>query len=69
MNAVALGLELVDQPLRLGCLAPTDADRVAALGKTPGHGRADGVACADQYCYAASFRHDRSLISSELVPY
>ena len=60
VNAVARGPQLVDQPLRLGCIAPADADRVAALGKTPGHGRADGVACADQYCYAAALRHSVS---------
>ena len=51
------GLQFVDQRLRFGGVAPADADRVTALGKSPRHGCADGVACADQYCYAATFRH------------
>jgi hypothetical protein len=58
--------------LRLGCVAPADADGVAALGKAAGYGRADGVACADQYCYAALFCHPcfpiKFLFDTEKIP-
>ena len=63
----ARGLQFIDQSLGFGRVAPADADGVAAFGKAPGHGRADGIACADQYCYAALFRHPCSPISSYLV--
>jgi hypothetical protein len=60
-------LQFVDQGLRLCCVAPADADGVAALGKAPGHSRADGVACADQYCYAALLCHLVLPVSSYLI--
>jgi hypothetical protein len=53
----ARGFQLVDQPLRLGCVTPTNANCITTLGKTPGDGRADGIACADKYCYAAASCH------------
>jgi hypothetical protein len=53
----ARGFQLVDQPLRLGCVTPTNANCITTLGKTPGDRGADGIACADKYCYAAASRH------------
>jgi hypothetical protein len=50
-------LQLADQPLRLGRVTPADANRIAALGKTPGDGSSDGVACAYKYRHAAALRH------------
>jgi hypothetical protein len=46
--------------LRFGCVTPANANCITTLGKTPGDGRADGIACADKYRYAAAFRHRRS---------
>ena len=52
--------QLVHKPLRLGRITPADANRIAALGKTPGDGRSDGIACAYKYRYAAALRHSVS---------
>jgi hypothetical protein len=54
--------QLVHQPLRLGGVTPADANRIAALRKTPGDGRANGISCAYKYRYAAAFRHSVSPI-------
>jgi hypothetical protein len=43
--------------LRLGCVTPANANCITTPGKTPGDGRADGIACADKYCYAAASCH------------
>jgi hypothetical protein len=57
MGVEACGLQLVDQLLRLGCVTPADANRITALGKPPGDGCADSVACADKYRYVATSSH------------
>lgn len=71
MRAKAHSLEFVDQRLRLGRVTPADTDDVAALGKTPGDCRADGIARPDQYCYTPAIRHFGSpkyLFRTVLIP-
>ena len=63
----ARSLQLSDQPWDLAASRRQMQTGIAALGKTPGHGRANGVACADKYCYAAAFRHPFPLLSSYLI--
>src|SRR5450755_4684455 len=57
VSAVARGIQLVDQSPGLRRVTPADADGIAALGKTPGDGGADGVARADKDRSAATFDH------------
>jgi hypothetical protein len=56
---MARGGKLIHQSLGFSGFTPTNADRIAALGKTPGDGSANRVACAHKYGYAALFRHLR----------
>ncbi len=64
VDAMARSRQFVHEPLGFGSVTPADTDRIAALGETPRDGCADGVACANKYCYAAIFRHFHSLFSS-----
>ena len=48
--------QFAHKPLRLGRIAPADANRIAALGKTPRDRRPNGIACAHKYRYAAALR-------------
>jgi hypothetical protein len=57
VDVAAFGCQLVDQFLGFCGIAPGDADLVAALGKPPRHGRADGITRADQQRYADLTRH------------
>ncbi len=59
VDAMAGSLQFVHKPLGFGGVTPADTNGIAAFGKTPRHGRADGVACAHKYCYAATFCHSR----------
>jgi hypothetical protein len=62
MNVMPCSPQFAHKPLRLGRIAPADANRITARRKTPGDGRADGVACAHKYRYAAALRHSASPI-------
>jgi hypothetical protein len=55
-----LSPQLDHKPLRFGRITPADANRIAALGKTPGDRRANGIACAHKYRYTAARPHFRS---------
>jgi len=46
MNPVAGRRKLVDEPLRLGAIAPANTNGIAALGKTSRHRGADRVAAS-----------------------
>jgi hypothetical protein len=67
VNVMSPSPQLGHKPLRLGRITSADANCIAALGKTPGDGRADGVACAYKYRYAAALRHSVSHLSSYLI--
>src|SRR5947207_1960727 len=62
MNIMSRSPQLAHKPVRLGRVTPADANRIAALRKTPGDGRSDGVAGAHKYRYAAALRHPASPI-------
>ena len=62
VNIMSRSPQFAHEPLRLGRITPADANRIAALRKTPGDGRSDGVACAYKYRYAAALRHSVSPI-------
>ncbi|MGY4326791.1 hypothetical protein ACVWWG_001208 [Bradyrhizobium sp. LB7.2] len=55
VNAVARSGEFIYQCFGFRRVTPADTNRIAAIGEPPGDGRADGVACANEYCHAAIF--------------
>src|SRR5258708_7169785 len=59
VNFMTRSREFIHEPLGFGGVTPADANRIAAPGKTPRDGRADGVARTHEYRYAATFRHSR----------
>jgi hypothetical protein len=67
VNVMSPNPQLGHKPLRLGRITPADANCIAALGKTPGDGRSDGVACAYKYRYAAALCHSVFPNSSDLI--
>jgi hypothetical protein len=60
VNVMSRSPQLAHKPLGFGGVTPADANRIAAPGKTPRDGRADGIACAYKYRYPAALRHSAS---------
>ena len=67
VNVMSPSPQLAHEPLRLGCIAPADANCIAALRKTPGDGCSDGIACTYKYRYPTALCHSLSPVSSYLI--